>query len=116
MIDNLSFPKLISAHTDDAGRTRCAMLRRRSSRNDFGASADGKPHSTSGSIQGLGYLLTALRRQRLTSDKLVLQLATFLRSHDLFLELSVWTPRALTANQVRHSGELCAEVGDGVKG
>jgi hypothetical protein len=72
------------------------------------ASADGKPHSTSGSIQGLGYLLTALRRQRLASDKLVLQLATFLRSHDLFLELSVrtpWTPRTLTANQVRHSGK-----------
>jgi|SRR6266508_1636253 len=72
------------------------------------ASADGKPHGTSGSIQGLGYLLTALRRQRLASDKLVLQLATFLRSHDLFLELSVRTPRTprtLTANQVRHSGK-----------
>jgi hypothetical protein len=72
------------------------------------ASADGKPHSTSGSIQGFGYLLTALRRQRLASDKLVLQLATLLRSHDLFLELSVgtpWTPRTLTANQVRHSGK-----------
>jgi len=72
------------------------------------ASADGKPHSTSGSIQGLGYLLTALRRQRLASDKLVLQLVTFLRSHDLFLELSVRTPRTprtLTANQVRHSGK-----------
>jgi hypothetical protein len=52
------------------------------------ASADEKPHSTSGSIQGLGYLLTALRRKRLASDKLVLQLATFLRPHDLFLELS----------------------------
>jgi hypothetical protein len=65
------------------------------------ASADEKPHSTSGSIQGLGYLLTTLRRKRLASDKLVLQLATFLRSHDLFLELSVrtsWTPRTLTAN------------------
>ena len=72
------------------------------------ASADGKPHSTSGSIQGLGYLLTALRRQRLASDKLVLQLATFLRSHDLFLELSVrtpQTPRTLTASQVRHGGK-----------
>jgi hypothetical protein len=72
------------------------------------ASADGKLHSTSGSIQGLGYLLTALRRQRLASDKLVLQLATFLRSHDLFLELSIRTPRTprtLTANQVRHSGK-----------
>jgi hypothetical protein len=72
------------------------------------ASADGKPHSTSGSIQGLGYLLAALRRQRLASDKLVLQLAAFLRSHDLFLELSVRTPRTprtLTANQVRHSSK-----------
>jgi hypothetical protein len=71
-------------------------------------SADGKPHRTSGSIQGLGYLLTALRRQRLASDKLVLQPATFLRSHDLFLELSIRTPRTprtLTANQVRHSGK-----------
>jgi hypothetical protein len=72
------------------------------------ASADGKPHSTSASIQGLGYLLTALRRQRLASDKLVLQLATFMRSHGLFLELSVRTPRTprtLTANQVRQSGK-----------
>jgi hypothetical protein len=69
------------------------------------ASADGKPHSTSGSIQGLGYLLTALRRQRLASDKLVLQLATFLRSLDLFFELIVLAPRTLTANQVRHGGK-----------
>jgi hypothetical protein len=69
------------------------------------ASADGKPRSTSGSIQGLGYLLTALRRQGLTPDELVLQLATFLRSHDLFLELRVRTPRTLTANQVRQGGK-----------
>ena len=72
------------------------------------ASADGKPHSTSGSIQGLGYLLTALRRQGLIPDELVLQVATFLRSHDLFLELSVRTPRTprtLTANQARQGGK-----------
>lgn len=48
---------------------------------------------------------TALRRQGLIADELVLQLATFLRSFDLFLELSVWTPRALTTNQVRHGGK-----------
>jgi hypothetical protein len=74
-----------------------------------GASATGlsatKPRSTSGSIQGLGYLLTALRCQGLTRDKLVLQLTTFARSHNLFLELSVRTPRTFTANQVRQGGK-----------
>src|SRR5215510_15629883 len=45
------------------------------------------------------------RRQRLIADELVLQLATFLRSLDLFLELIVVTPRTLTANQVRHGGK-----------
>src|SRR5947207_1436895 len=91
---------------------RRALARRRLQRERESAgepaSADRKPHSTSGSIQGLGYLLTALRRQRLASDKLVLQLATFLRSHDLFLELSVRTPRTprtLTANQARQGGK-----------
>jgi hypothetical protein len=74
-------------------------------RGGTSASADGKPRGTSGSIQGLGYLLTALRRQGLIPDELVLQLATFLRSHDLFLELRVRTPRTLTANQVRHGGK-----------
>src|SRR5258707_15364234 len=69
------------------------------------ASTDGKARSTSGSIQGLGYLLTALRRQGLIPDELVLQLATFLRSHDLFLELRVRTPQTLTANQVRRGGK-----------
>jgi hypothetical protein len=41
----------------------------------------------------------------LIADKLVLQLTTFLRSLDLLLELIVLTPRALTANQVRHGGK-----------
>ena len=39
--------------------------------------------------------------QGLIADELVLQLTTFLRSLDLFLELMVLTPGALTANQVR---------------
>src|SRR5438552_879382 len=60
---------------------------------------DGGSNRTSVSIHGLGYLLTALRRQGLIPDELVLQLATFPRSHDLFLELSVRTPQTLTANQ-----------------
>src|SRR5262249_16770793 len=60
---------------------------------------------TSGSTHGLGYLFTALRRQGLIADELVLQLTTFLRSLDLFLELIVLTPRTLTANQVRHAGK-----------
>ena len=66
---------------------------------------DGGSSRTSVSIHGLGYLLTALRRQGLIPDELVLQLATFLRSHDLFLELRVRTPRTLTANQVRQGGK-----------
>jgi hypothetical protein len=49
---------------------------------------DGEPGGTSGSIHGLGYLFSALRREGLIADELVLQLATFLRSLDLFLELS----------------------------
>jgi hypothetical protein len=48
-----------------------------------------EPGSTSGSRHGLGDLFTALRRQGLIGDELVLQLATFLRSLDLFLELIV---------------------------
>jgi hypothetical protein len=64
-----------------------------------------EPGSTSGSRHGVDDLFTALRRQGLIADELVLQLATFLRSHDLFLELRVRTPRTLTANQVRHSGK-----------
>src|SRR5215467_2852560 len=56
-----------------------------------------EPGSTSGSRHGVGDLFTALRRQGLIADELVLQLATFLRSLDLFLELTVRTvPRTLT--------------------
>jgi hypothetical protein len=65
-----------------------------------------KPGSTSGSRHGVGDLFTALRRQGLIADELVLQLATFLRSLDLFLELTVRTvPRTLTTNQVRCGGK-----------
>jgi hypothetical protein len=66
---------------------------------------DGGSSRTSVSIHGLGYLLTALMRQGLIPDELVLQLATFLCSHDLFLELRVRTPRTLTANQARQGGK-----------
>jgi hypothetical protein len=69
------------------------------------ASVDREPGSTSGSLKGVGDLFTALRRQGLIADELVLQLATFLRSLDLFLELIVLTPRTLTAYQVRHGGK-----------
>ena len=64
-----------------------------------------EPGGTSVSTHGLGYLFTALRRQGLIPDELVLQLAAFLRSHDLFLELRVRTPRTLTANQARQGGK-----------
>jgi hypothetical protein len=60
---------------------------------------------TSVSTHGLGYLFTALRRQGLIADEPVLQLTTFLRSLDLFLELIVLTPGALTASQVRRDGK-----------
>jgi hypothetical protein len=64
-----------------------------------------EPGSTSGSLHGVGDLFTALRRQGLIADELVLQLTTFLRSLDLFLELIVLAPRTFTANQVRHGGK-----------
>jgi hypothetical protein len=54
---------------------------------------------------GLGYLFTAFRRQGLIADELVLQLTTFLRSLDLFIELIVLIPRTLTANQVWPGGK-----------
>jgi hypothetical protein len=66
---------------------------------------DGGSSRTSVSIHGPGDVLTALRRQGLIPDEPVLQLATFLRSHDLFLELRVRTPRTLTANQARQGGK-----------
>ena len=61
--------------------------------------------STSGSCHGVGDLFTALRRQGPIADEFVLQLATFLRSLDLFLELIVLAPRTLTAKQIRHGGK-----------
>jgi signal transduction histidine kinase len=64
-----------------------------------------KSGSTSGSRHSIGDLFTALRRQGLIADELVLQLATFLRSLDLFLKLIILAPRTLTANQVRHGGK-----------
>jgi hypothetical protein len=64
-----------------------------------------EPGGTSVSTHSLGDLFTALRRQGLIADELVLQLTTFLRSLDLFLELIVLTPGTLTANQVRHGGK-----------
>jgi hypothetical protein len=69
------------------------------------ASVGGEPGGTSAPIHGLRYLFSALRREGLIADELVLQLATFLRSLELFLELIVLTPRTLTANQVRHGGK-----------
>jgi hypothetical protein len=69
-------------------------------------SVGGDPGGTSGSIHSLGYLFSALRRKGLVTYELVLQLATLLRSLDLFLELTVRTvPRTLTANQVQRGGK-----------
>jgi hypothetical protein len=64
-----------------------------------------EPGGTSVSTHGLGYLFTALRRQGLITDELVLQLTTFLRSLYLFLKLIVLTLGTLTASQVRHGGK-----------
>ena len=64
-----------------------------------------EPGSAPGCRHGVGDLLIALRRQGLIADELVLQLTTFLRSLDLFLELIVLTPGTLTASQVRHGGK-----------
>jgi hypothetical protein len=78
----------------------------RERKKNSSASVGGEPGGTSGSIHGLGYLFSALRRKGLIADELVLQLATFLRSLDLFLQLTVRTvPRTLTTNQVRRGGQ-----------
>jgi hypothetical protein len=81
------------------------IFERRGAGGEHQPSEDGEPGGTSGSTHGLGYLFTAFRRQGLIADELVLQLTTFLRSLDLFLELIVLTPGTLTANQARHGGE-----------
>jgi hypothetical protein len=58
-----------------------------------------EPGGTSAPIHGLRYLFSALRCEGLIAEELVLQLPTFLRSLDLFLELTVWTlPRTLTTS------------------
>jgi hypothetical protein len=71
----------------------------------WGALGGREPGPTAGSRHGVGDLFTALRRQGLIADELVLQLATFLRPLDLFLELIVLAPRTLTGNQVRLGGK-----------
>ena len=63
----------------------------------------GENGGTSAPIHGLGYLFSALRREGLIADELLLQLATFLGSLDLFLELTV--PRTLTTYQVLCGGK-----------
>jgi hypothetical protein len=66
----------------------------------------GEPDGTSASIHGVCYLFSAVRREGLIADELVLQLATFLGSLDLFLELTVRAvPRTLTTNQVWCGGK-----------
>jgi hypothetical protein len=73
----------------------------------------GEPGGTSASIHGLGYLFSALRREGLIADELVLQLATFLGSLDLFLELTVRTvPRTLTTTASTGQTAVTADSGD----
>jgi hypothetical protein len=95
-----------AAHAPQQTRIVIRSLQRRT-REARPALADREAAITSGNLQGIGDLFTALRRQGLIADELVLQLTTFLRSLDLLLELIVvtLTPRALTANQVRHGGK-----------
>ena len=54
--------------------------RQRRTREARPALADREAGITSGNLQGIGDLFTALRRQGLIADELVLQLTTFLRS------------------------------------
>jgi hypothetical protein len=66
----------------------------------------GEPGGTSAPIHGLRYLFSALRGEALIADELVLQLATFLDSLDLFLELTIRAvPQTLTTDQVRSGGK-----------
>ena len=76
-----------------------------------GSVVAGQAGGTSGWIHGLGYLCSAFRREGLIPDELSLQLSTFLRSLDLFLELRVRTvpPRSLTTNQPRRGGKQCTD-------
>jgi hypothetical protein len=67
----------------------------------------GESGGTSGWIHDLGYLCSAFRRGRLIPNELSLQLSTFLRSLDLFLELRARTflRSRLTTNQPRCGGK-----------
>jgi hypothetical protein len=56
-----------------------------------GSVVAGESSGTSGWTHGLGYLCSALRREGLIAHELILQLSTFLRSRDLFLELRART-------------------------
>jgi hypothetical protein len=64
----------------------------------LGPASAREPGSTSESVHCVGDFFAALRRQGLFSDEFVLQLATFLRSLGLFIELIVLIPRTLTAS------------------
>src|SRR3954454_19744617 len=83
------------------------------SQRKTGSVVAGKPGGTSGWVHGLGYLCSALRRDRLIAHELVLQLSTFLRSCSLFLELRAQTLRRsrgrsrsrLAADEPRHGGK-----------
>jgi hypothetical protein len=67
----------------------------------------GESGGTSGWIHDLGYLCSAFRRGGLIPNELSLQLSTFLRSLDLFLELRTRTflRSRLTTNQPRCDGK-----------
>ena len=93
-------PRLRPHETDHCGpSSRNGKARRNTGNSGW------EPGSTPGPFHGVSDLFTALSRQGLIADELLLQLATFLRSPDLFLELIVLTSRTLTAKQVRHDGK-----------
>ena len=88
--DGKPFMGARAAHQPVFVRIFCNSSRRAAGTARVNSSSErGEPGGTSGSTHGLGYLFTAFRRQGLIADELVLQLTTFLRSLDLFLELIV---------------------------
>jgi hypothetical protein len=71
-----------------------------------GQSVGEKPEGTRASSHSFGYICSALRREGLAAEELILKASTFLRSLNLFLELRSWTvPRSLAADQPGRSGE-----------
>jgi hypothetical protein len=71
-----------------------------------GQSVGEKPEGTRASSHSFGYICSALRREGLAADKVILKASTFLRSLNLFLELRIWTvPRSLAADQPGRTGE-----------